>query len=62
MIEAYSRGAVIEGMKQPHVCGIMLQKGIAWSKRFRVTSAGHVVEYCFDRWDDAATTRFSLSS
>ncbi len=51
VIEAYSRRAEIEGMREDHACGLMLQRGIEWINRLRVSSGGQVVEYSLDRWD-----------
>ncbi len=53
VIEAYSRKEEVEGMNEPHACGLMLKKGTSerWSVRLRVTSGARVLEYCLDRWD-----------
>jgi len=52
VIEAYSRGANIEGMKEPHAAGVMLTKGDkAWQATVRVWSGGKSLDYCLDRWD-----------
>lgn len=51
VIEAYSRGAQIEGMDEPHVAGVMLEKGGSWSATVRVWTAGRSIEYRLDRWD-----------
>jgi hypothetical protein len=52
VIEAYSRGASIEGLKEPHAAGVMLTKGEkAWQAVVRVWSNGKSLDYCLDRWD-----------
>lgn len=52
VLEAYSRGASIEGMKEPHAAGVMLTKGDkAWQATVRVWSGGKSLDYCLDRWD-----------
>lgn len=51
VIEAYSRGAEIEGMENSSACGILLQKGMNWEHLFRVTAKGKAVDYRLDRWD-----------
>jgi hypothetical protein len=53
VIEAYSKRADIAGVNEPHVAGIMVQKGNAdWSRfiRLRVTSGSLVAQYTLDRW------------
>lgn len=52
VLEAYSRGASIEGMREPHAAGVMLTKGDkAWQATVRVWSGGKSLDYCLDRWD-----------
>lgn len=52
VLEAYSRGASIEGMKEPHAAGVMLTKGDkSWNATVRVWSAGRSLDYRLDRWD-----------
>jgi hypothetical protein len=52
VLEAYSRGASIEGMREPHAAGEMLTKGDkAWQATVRVWSGGKSLDYCLDRWD-----------
>ena len=52
VLEAYSRGASIEGMEQPHAAGVMLTKGdSSWHATVRVWSGGKSLDYCLDRWD-----------
>jgi hypothetical protein len=51
VIEAYSRGAGIEGMGEPHAAGIILTKGGPWNARLRVTAGSRALEYRLDRWD-----------
>lgn len=53
VLEAYSRGATIEGMHEPHAAGLMKQNGDArWNVRLSVWSEqGPAMEYCLDRWD-----------
>lgn len=52
VLEAYSRGASIEGMGEPHAAGVMLTKGEKpWNATVRVWSAGRALEYRLDRWD-----------
>ena len=52
VIEAYSRSAEIEGMKDPHACGLILSKSDrSWEARIRVTIKGLKTEYRLDRWD-----------
>ena len=52
VIEAYSLGASIEGLHEPHAAGVMLTKGDkAWQATVRVWSGGKSLDYCLDRWD-----------
>ena len=51
VIEAYSRGAIIEGIDQPHAAGMMFTKGKSWDALVRVTAGGKTLEYKLDRWD-----------
>lgn len=52
VLEAYSRGASIEGMDQPHAAGVMLDNGNkAWSATVRVWTGGKSLDYRLDRWD-----------
>lgn len=51
VIEAYSKGAVMEGAEQASAAGVMLHKGGDWNARVRVTSNGQALEYRLDRWD-----------
>jgi hypothetical protein len=51
VIEAYSRGAKIEGMESPHAAGLILSKGQPWSALLRVTAGGKAADYKLDRWD-----------
>lgn len=53
VIEAYSRGAKIEGLGEPHAAGISLQKGAdsTWNATLRVWSGGRPLNYRLDRWD-----------
>jgi hypothetical protein len=52
-IEAFSRGAEIEGGPEATACGIDLRKGATWDQRVRVVSKGgkKVAHYILDRWD-----------
>lgn len=52
VLEAYSLGASIEGMDEPHAAGMMVDKNeISWDVTVRVWSAGRSLEYRLDRWD-----------
>jgi hypothetical protein len=52
VLEAYSKGAVIEGLDAPHAAGVLLSQGdTAWSATVRVWSGGRSLDYCLDRWD-----------
>jgi hypothetical protein len=51
VIEAYSRSASIQGLKEPHAAGVMLTKGNAWDATLRVWTNGSCLEYRLDRWD-----------
>lgn len=52
VLEAYSRGASIEGMGEPHAAGVMLNKGDKeWSATVRVWMGGKSLDYRLDRWD-----------
>lgn len=52
VLEAYSRGASIEGMHEAHAAGMMLTKGNKpWHATLRVWSNGKSLDYCLDRWD-----------
>lgn len=51
VIEAYSKNATIEGMDEPHVCGLLQGNGGTWDVHLRVTSGGLSTEYKLDRWD-----------
>ena len=51
VIEAYSRGATIEGIGEPHAAGLMLSAGSSWDATVRVWSAGRALDYRLDRWD-----------
>lgn len=51
VIEAYSRGAKIEGMGQPHAAGYMLQKGSMWNAVMRVHVGSRHIDYKLDRWE-----------
>lgn len=52
VLEAYSRGASIEGMEYPHAAGVMLDKGNkTWNATVRVWSGGKSLDYKLDRWD-----------
>ena len=52
VLEAYSKGAVIEGLDAPHAAGVLLSQGdTAWSATVRVWSGGRRLDYCLDRWD-----------
>jgi hypothetical protein len=52
VLEAYSRGAGIEGMDKPHAAGVMLEKGNkAWNATVRVWSGDRSLDYRLDRWD-----------
>lgn len=51
VLEAYSRGASIAGMREPHAAGVMLEKGQPWNAEVRVWSAGRSLDYRLDRWD-----------
>lgn len=52
-IEAYSRGAVIDGHDRATAAGLVIQRGNGrWSDRFRVTTNdGLTRDYVLDRWD-----------
>ena len=52
VIEAYSRGASIDGMGEPHAAGLMFTPdGRSWNATVRVWSAGRALDYRLDRWD-----------
>lgn len=53
MIEAYSRGATIEGKDEPHSVGVMLdaRRESQWDALVRVWSSGRSLDYRIDRWD-----------
>lgn len=51
VIEAYSRGAIMQEIEGSHVAGPMLRKGGFWKARVRVTSNGQSAVYDLDRWD-----------
>jgi hypothetical protein len=52
VLEAYSRSAEIEGLKEPHAAGIMLTRGSGkWNAHVRVWSDGSSTDYMLDRWD-----------
>ena len=51
VIEAYSRGATIEGISEPHAAGLMLAAGSSWNVTVRVWVAGRPLDYRMDRWD-----------
>ena len=51
VLEAYSCGATIEGMGEPHAAGLMLTPGASWDATVRVWSAGRALDYRLDRWD-----------
>ena len=52
VLEAYSRGAQLQGLDAPHAAGVMLGKGDnAWAAKVRVWSGGKSLDYCLDRWD-----------
>jgi hypothetical protein len=50
-IEAYSRGATIQGEDDASACGLSLQSGGNWNVTLRVTTSTGVVAYKLDRWD-----------
>lgn len=51
-MEAYAKGAVIEGKDDASACGISLQKSAKWNHRFLVTSRDGIAQaYTLDRWD-----------
>jgi hypothetical protein len=52
VMEAYSRSAAIEGLKEPHVAGIMMTTGPeGWDADVRAWSGGRSTGYRLDRWD-----------
>jgi len=53
VIEAYSRGATIEGKDEPHSVGVMLdaRRESQWDALVRVWSSGRSLDYRIDRWD-----------
>lgn len=51
VIEAYSKNAVVEGLNEPHVAGLMLQSSTPWNITLRVTVAGKALEYKIDRFE-----------
>lgn len=50
-IEAYSRGATLQGYDLSSACGIALLKGGQWNANFRVFADGAKIDYNLDRWD-----------
>ena len=52
VIEAYSRGASIDGMGEPHAAGLMFTTdGSSWNATVRVWITGRALDYRLDRWD-----------
>ena len=52
VLEVYSRGASIDGMREPHAAGVMLTNGnTSWNATVRVWSGGKSLDYCLDRFD-----------
>jgi hypothetical protein len=52
VMEAYSRSASIEGIREPHAAGVMLTNGErSWDAKLRVWVGGRSQEYQLDRWD-----------
>lgn len=51
VIEAYSNKGQLEGMEEGGACGLLLDKNSKWNFVFRVTAAGHTMDYKIDRWD-----------
>jgi hypothetical protein len=51
-IEAYSRGAKLQGWESATACGIDLRAGATRNQRVRVTDKhGVQTDYSLDRWD-----------
>lgn len=51
-IEAFSKRGTIADREQASACGVLLQKGVPWTARFRVTTASGISsQYLLDRWD-----------
>lgn len=50
-IEAYSRGAVIEGQEESSACGLFFNKGSAMPIKLRVTTELMIETYQLDRWE-----------
>lgn len=50
VIEAYSLSAKIEGIEEPHACGLILG-GPTWGSLLRVTTKGLKTNYILERWD-----------
>ena len=52
VIEAYSKRATIEGMKDPHAAGLMLDKSSTLANiKVRVWASGGSLDYVLDQWD-----------
>lgn len=51
VIEAYAKQAPLTGMREGNACGILLQRGMSWPYRFRVTTQSTIQEIHLDRWD-----------
>ena len=51
VIEAHSNVGKIEGIEDASACGLLLDKNGKWQLTFRVTAAGHSMDYKIDRWD-----------
>lgn len=51
-IEAYSKGATLEGRPEATACGLDLRAGQTWNQQLRVTDRrGTQTTYSLDRWD-----------
>jgi len=49
VIEAYSRGALMQGLPEGSACGVLIDNGATGT--FRVTANGIATSYRIDRWD-----------
>jgi hypothetical protein len=50
-IEAFSKDTQLSGYDEASACGLLLQNGMTWNARFRVTSDVGTTIYTLDRWD-----------
>lgn len=51
VLEAYSKGAKLQGAEQASAAGVMLHGGQAWDALVRVWTGGRSLDYQLDRWD-----------